>query len=663
MTHQSSVTGRVYRVLQAPLLAIVIVSVFYVAARQRSLAEGEARRIASRFAFEKSSLPELPHIPRTAYREIRNVHPSLKRIAAWVSFVGAGAALGDLDGDGLGNDVVQVDPRVDEVLVFPAPGTNARFSTFALRPENLAYRRETMAPMGTLIGDFNEDGGSDVLVYFWGRSPIVYYRQPLSGDTPAKLSAERFAAVELVEPHETWFTCSAAQADLDGDGHQDLIVGNYSRDGGAVLDSQDTQNPQEMMASFCLAANGGRSRIFRRLPSESKSSRAKFIEVPDALPDDIASQWNFAVGVADLDGDLLPEVLFVQDFGPDRLLHNRSRPGQVALALVEGQRTFTTPRSKSLGHDSFNGMGVDFADMNQDGLLDFFVSNFTCDYGLHESNFMFLSTGKVGEFKAGIAPYWDASESMGVSRSGWGWDARFVDFDNDGELEAVQATGYMKGETNRWPELHELALGNDQMTQHVFMHPPLGPGTEAAGHEQNPFFVKASDGRYYNLANDIENLSAPMLSRAIAIGDVDGDGRQDMVVANQWEPSYFFLNKAPGPGAFLGLHLRLAVDSGLETSDVNAGSPTAGRATMPAYGAQATLRLANNKKIVGQVDGGSGHTGRRAPEIHFGLGDVPPDEQFDVNVKWRGTDGIVREELFHLKHGWHTIVLRTSLPN
>ena len=38
--------------------------------------------------------------------------------------------------------------------------------------------------------------------------------------------------------------------------------------------------------------------------------------------------WTLAVGAADLDGDLLPELYFANDFGPDRLLHNRSTPGQ-----------------------------------------------------------------------------------------------------------------------------------------------------------------------------------------------------------------------------------------------------------------------------------------------------------------------------------------------
>ena len=81
----------------------------------------------------------------------------------------------------------------------------------------------------------------------------------------------------------------------------------------------------------------------------------------------VGCSWTLAIGAADLDGDLLPEIYFANDFGPDRLLHNRSRPGELRFALLEGNKTLTTPNSKVVGRDSFKGMGVDFGDLNGDG--------------------------------------------------------------------------------------------------------------------------------------------------------------------------------------------------------------------------------------------------------------------------------------------------------
>ena len=53
------------------------------------------------------------------------------------------------------------------------------------------------------------------------------------------------------------------------------------------------------------------------------------------------------------------------------------------------------PKSKVLGHDSFKGMGVDFADLNGDGMLDMYVSNIAAEYALEESHFVWVSTGRA----------------------------------------------------------------------------------------------------------------------------------------------------------------------------------------------------------------------------------------------------------------------------
>ena len=61
--------------------------------------------------------------------------------------------------------------------------------------------------------------------------------------------------------------------------------------------------------------------------------------------------------------------------------------------MLEGARDFTTPKSCVLGHDSFKSMGVDFGDLNGDGIPDIYVSNLATRFGLTESHFLWLSTG------------------------------------------------------------------------------------------------------------------------------------------------------------------------------------------------------------------------------------------------------------------------------
>ncbi len=649
------------------LVAVGVVCTLYVFSQSPTLAEAETEAITARFRFEKLAFPEPTGFTR---KSVREVHPSLAHLSGYLSAVGAAAALSDIDGDGLPNDLCYVDPRIDQVIIAPTPGTpQERYELFVLPLGGGLPFDSAMAPTGCLPGDFNEDGLTDVLVCFWGRTPIIYLQRPAANDK--KLTAQSFVACELLAPWQRWQSCSATLADLDGDGHYDLIVGNHSPDGAAYLDPNGSGRLQ-MPESQSRAFNGGGPHFFLWRKPEGPTPTVRFekVEPEIILPRNANSRtahdachgWTLALGAADLDGDGLPEIYVSNDFGPDRLLHNRSEPGKLRFAILEGERGFVTPRSRVLGQDSFKSMGVDFGDVNGDGWLDMYVSNISAPYSLFESHFLWMSTGNVGQMKQGIAPYIDAGEQLGLSRSGWGWDCRLADFDNDSVLEAVQAMGFLKGSINRWPEGQELAAANDQLTSDPRAWPDFRPGADFSGSNHNRFYVRAADGRFYDFSQRL-GLDTPMVTRGLALADIDGDGRLDFAVANQWEQSFLFRNTAPSPGAFLGLHLRLPV--GPQTTGktvVLNGHPRSDRPSRPAIGAAATVHLRDGRRLVSQVDGGSGHSGKRAPDIHFGLGDVVASELLNVDVRWRGPDGKLRSQTIQVTPGWHTVLLGTEPP-
>lgn len=635
----------------ARVLALALLLPLYGAARLPDVALAERDALTGRFAFTRSSLHEGPG---SAARSLRGVSPSLQHIAPWVSAVGAGVALNDLDNDGLANDLCSVDTRTDSVIVQPVPGTGVRYADFTLDPGPALYQPTRMAPMGCLPGDFNEDGRTDLLVYYWGRTPVLFLQRQL-----AALSGGALVAQELVPGGERWYTNAATQADLDGDGHLDLVLGNYYADGSHILDEHAT-TPDVLQDSMSRALNGGGPRfLLWQGASGGITPSATFALVDAGLDDAVQHGWVLATGAADLDGDLLPELYVANDFGPDRLLYNRSSPGALRFTLVEGQRTLTTPKSRTLGHDSFKGMGIDFADLNGDGVLDLFVSNIAGEYALEESNFMFVSAvppEQMGQqLAAGNAPYVDRSEQLGLSRSGWGWDARLADFDNDGSLEAIQATGFLRGERNRWPELHELAMSNDQLVHNPLAWFTLRPGDDLSGHDQNPFYVRGGNGRFAPVATQL-GLTEPGVSRGIAVADVDGDGLLDYAIANQWAPSSYYHNKAANAGTFLGLRLRLPLD-GVSPAETQVDAPLA-VPSRPAIGAAATLTLADGRRVIAEVDGGSGHSGKRSPELHFGLGQI--DEPVTVTLAWRDATGQPCRETVALAPGWHTLLLGSS---
>lgn len=629
------------------ITALGLIVVLYGFTRLPEASDAERVALATDFRFTRLALPTLA---LSSERSIRAVNPSLAHIATWISSVGAAVGLADLDDDGLPNDVCYVDPRTDLVIVVPAPSTPPRYAPFALTPDPFPLD-PTTAPMGCLPGDVNEDGLMDVVVYYWGRTPIAFLRLPGEGRA---LSSASYVRQQIVPGGGRWFTNAVTFTDVDGDGHVDLIVGNYFPDGSRILDARATVSDQ-MQHSMSRAYNGGALRFLHW--KAARGGRQPAVRFEEARVDlGVAGRgWALAIGAADLDGDLLPEIYVANDFGPDRLLHNRSTPGVLRFTPLEGRKTLTTPNSKVLGRDSFKGMGVEFGDVNGDGLLDIYVSNIATEFGLQESHFVFISTGEVTRMREGVAPYVDRSEALGLSRSGWAWDAKLADFNNDGVLEAVQAKGFVKGVVNRWPELHELATGNDELLSRPGSWPRFALGDDLSGHEPNSFFVRGRRGRYLDLARDL-GLGDPQVSRGIAIADVDGDGRLDFAIANQWNTSYLYRNESRA-AAFLGLHLLLPIGTASGASRIRPGHPGPDTLGRPAIGAAATVHLPDGRRLVAQVDGGNGHSGKRSPSLHFGLGHVISDLSLRVELKWRDSGGRVRQETLTLRPGWHTVVL------
>lgn len=613
------------------VMAVLIIAIIYAFSIPKKMEKSENDFFIEEFKFKDYILYEPTDIEGI---KVREVHPDFKNFNTWISSVGAAISVFDFDNDGIENDMVHIDPRFNSVVIAPIPGTADRY-----RPIQLTNKKQqedkTIAATGVLTNDYNEDGQMDILVMYVGRSPLIYYN-----------TENGFIIKELCEK-EIWNSTTGTLADFNRDGHADIFIGNYFPDNSMILDANAKDHNVRMQHSMSKGDNGGKNRIL--LWNGVENGVATFKEDENWLKKlDFPNDWTLAVAAADINNDMLPDLYISNDFGPDKLLINNSDKKSLKFESVQGERKFNTIRSAVLGTDSFKGMGADFSDLNNDGYLDIYVSNIAADYALHESHFMFMNTGETEKIKDGIAPYINKSESLGLSRSSWGWDSKLGDFNNDGVKEAIQATGFVKGEINRWPQLQELATINDELLAYSQSWPNLQPGDDLCGNAHVPFFVQDKNGKFHDVSKNI-GLGINQISRGLALVDANHDGKLDVLVANQWEASRYYLNESPNTNTFLGLQLFHKIDS--DSSITNQRI-----LTRPAIGATARINF-KDTILFDYVDGGNGHSGADSKEIIFGLGNHPVNQPIKVDFEWVGQDGKIQSKSMELKPGWNKVIL------
>jgi len=287
-------------------------------------------------------------------------------------------------------------------------------------------------------------------------------------------------------------------------------------------------------------------------------------------------RYGLGVAAADFDNDGWPDIYVACDMTPSLLFHNLHN-GTFEERGVEAGVAYNFDGNLQAG------MGIAVGDYDGDGLLDIAKTNFSGDL-----TSLYHNDG--GKF------FTDVSREAGLSaRQLLGWGVAFLDANDDGWPDLVIANGHV------YPEVEGKQLG-DRYLQPTVLFQNLG------------------NGRFKDVTSEAgPAFQTPRPARGLAVGDLDGGGRQEIFIVNMNAAPSLLKNRAPQ-----GHYLNVAL--------------TGTRSNRSAIGARVTVTAGGRKRIDEVMSGGSFYS-QNSMTLHFGLGECT---QVD-NVEIRWPSGTVQE--------------------
>ena len=394
---------------------------------------------------------------------------------------------------------------------------NNRDGTFSDVTEAAGVRGHSYG-MGAAVGDYDNDGRSDLYVTNLGRN-ILYHN---NGDGTFTDVTEKAGVAG------SGWSVSGCWVDYDGDGRLDLIVVRY-------LDWDFASNiwcgaRKPGYRSYC---HPDQFRPVSHLVFHNNGD-GTFTDVSKSSGIGSAPGKGLGIAINDFDRDGWPDILIANDSFPQQLFRNNHDGTFTEIGLKAG-----------LAYDedgnTFAGMGLDFADYDNDGLPDVFID------ALGNQKYALFHNTK-GAFEYVTSP----SGVGGITMLHSGWGAKFFDYDNDGWKDLFVGQGHV--------------MDNIELTQPNLRH--LEPC----------LLMRNVNGKFQDVTRQSgEALLTPRPARGVAFGDLDNDGFIDIAINCNNSPAVILHNQGGNGNHWLsidtlgavsnrdgiGARIRVVGDSGL----------------------------------------------------------------------------------------------------
>jgi enediyne biosynthesis protein E4 len=531
---------------------------------------------------------------------------------------GTGAAFFDFDSDG------------DLDLFLAGGGRSPKASgefPASEQPGNRLYRREPdgrytdvtqqsgLAETGYTVGcaaaDFDNDGDVDLFLTQYGRDSL------LTNDGNGRFEDISIAAGIMDREYGT----SAAFFDYDRDGWLDLLVVNYVDD--HLYGHTVGCGFPDHRVSYCgpLKFSPSIDRLYHNEGLQSDDQGRPHVRFRDVTKEsglEMGHTNGFAVVCADFNGDRWPDVFVANDELPNRLWINQKDGSFRDEGVFRGAAMSGEGRPQA-------GMGATMGDLDGDGDFDLVSTHLVSEYTTIYRN-------------GGDGIFTDASREMGLvepTRRHTGWGVAAVDLDHDANLDLVIVNGLVVPCRLNFPPHGEevFQIRNDKIDDSQAFWRDYA--------DRNLVLVNSGGGAFVDHSNfGGDFISQVGTGRALAVGDIDDDGDQDLLVTYCGQRVRIFRNDVPKRGHWL---------------KVSVQEPALRRL---AYGAEVTV-VAGGKKFRGTVSPSTGYLSSNDPRVHFGLG--MPDRYTEIVIQWADgvreffTGGLADRNIF-LRRGEGTIV-------